>query len=348
MIQGGYMPKILTAVFALLALLLVPHTLRAEVPFDDWLKGVHAEAVQRGISKATLDAALTGLIPIKRVIQLDRKQPEFTQTFHQYLNARVSKWRVNTGRARYGKHATLLKEVGKVYGVQPRFVVALWGIETSFGRAMGSFSVVRALATLAHDGRRSRYFRKELFNALTIIDEGHISAKKMKGSWAGAMGQNQFMPSSFLAYAVDYNKDGKRDIWGTIDDVFASAANYLKRAGWRADQTWGREVRLPAGFEKNIPALMNIKRKRGCRALKKLSARKTLPQWQAMGIRRMDGRDLPARNLKASLVLPDGPPYSEKSTAFLVYRNFRATLRWNCSIAFAAAVGTLADRIRGR
>lgn len=309
--------------------------------FSSWLKGVYEEGLRRGISKKTLDSTLTGMTPIERVIKLDRSQPEFIQTFRQYVAQRVSNWRIETGRARLETHGALLKEIGRRYGVQPRFIVALWGIETNFGKHTGGFSVPRALATLAFEGRRAAYFRKELFNALTIVDQGHITAAEMKGSWAGAMGQNQFMPSSFLSYAVDYDGDGRRDIWGTLSDVFASAANYLRQAGWRADQTWGREVKLPPGFEKSLPSLMPKSKPGGCRALGKLSVSKTLPEWQAMGIRRPDGSALPQRPLKAWLILPDGPG----GPALLVYRNFRATLSWNCSLSFAAAVGTLADRV---
>jgi len=312
--------------------------------FEAWLDGVRAEGLKRGISKATLDSALTGLTPIERVIKLDRRQPEFVQTFRQYIDKRVNDWRIQTGRERFAAHASLLKEVSQRFGVQPRFIVALWGIETNFGRHTGGFSVVRALATLAFDGRRAAYFRKELFNALAIIDQGHISASEMKGSWAGAMGQNQFMPSSFLSYAVDYNGDGRRDIWGTTADVFASAANYLKKSGWRDDQTWGREVKLPEGFAAKIDEFMPKPPPRGCRALRKLTVTKKLSDWQALGVRRTDGSALPARDLEASLIVPDGPG----GPAYLVYRNFRTTLRWNCSISFAAAVGILADRIARR
>ncbi len=315
----------------------------ADPAFATWLDGVYQEGLKRNISKATLDSALTGLTPIVRVVQLDRKQPEFVQTFDQYIKARVTDWRVQTGRERLANNRALLDKVGKKFGVQPRFIVALWGIETSFGRATGGFSVVQALATLAFDGRRASYFRRELFNALTIIDEGHVTAAAMKGSWAGAMGQNQFMPSSFLQYAVDYDGDGRRDIWGTRADVFASSANFLRQSGWRDDETWGRRVRLPAGFTDKLAGLMPADPPKGCRALKKLSVEKTLPEWSKLGVTNPDGSPLPGRPLKASLVLPDGP----EGAALLVYDNFRATLKWNCSVSFAAAVGILADRLRG-
>ncbi|MCZ6636763.1 MAG: lytic murein transglycosylase [Alphaproteobacteria bacterium] len=335
--------------FAAAMTVMLSHGILAQVTeskptFGVWLEGVHKEGLAKGISKKTLDQALNGLTRIERVIKLDRRQPEFTQTFHQYIDKRVSAWRVRTGRERLAAHGDILNVVGKRFGVQPRFIVALWGIETSFGAVTGGFSVIRALATLAFDGRRSAYFRRELFNALKIIDEGHIGVAEMKGSWAGAMGQNQFMPSSFLSYAVDFNGDGRRDIWGTLEDVFASAANYLKRAGWRGDQNWGREVKLPPDFGPKLIGLMPKTPPKGCRALRKLSVSKTLPQWQALGIRQIDGNPLSSNPIKASLVLPDGPG----GPAFLVYGNFRATLRWNCSILFAAAVGILADRLAQR
>ncbi len=320
-----------------------PSAFAAESDFKVWLKGVHDEGLRRGISQKTLDAALGGLTPIARIIKLDRHQPEFTLTFTRYLNNVVPKSRVRKGRQKLKENSELLRKVGAHFGVQPRFIVALWGIETSFGRHLGGFSVVQALATLAHDGRRSSYFRKELFNALKIIDQGHVTVAAMKGSWAGAMGQNQFMPSSFLNFAVDYNGDGRRDIWHTSADVFASAANYLSRSGWRSDQTWGRQVKLPPGFASRVAGLMPKKRPKGCRALKRLSVRKRLSQWQKLGVRRADGGDLPKRDLRASLILPEGP----EGRAYLVYRNFRTTLKWNCSIFFATAVGLLADRIRG-
>ena len=296
-------------------------------PFPIWLEEFRAEALKRGIRVQTLDTALNGLAPIPRVIELDRRQPESRFTFPQYLERVVTASRIADARERYRQHRQLLTEVGQKFGVQPRFIVALWGIESDFGRNTGGFSVIGALATLAHDGRRSKYFRGELINALKILDEGHVMASDMQGSWAGAMGQSQFMPSSFRAYAFDFNGDGRRDIWTTQADVFASAANYLARAGWRDDQTWGRKVRLPAGFE---------------RGLADLKVRKYLDEWQRLGVRKADGRDLPKRRLRASIVSPsksgDGP-------AYLAYHNFRTILKWNRSNYFALAVGHLSDAI---
>ena len=300
----------------------------AQAPFAEWLEGLRSEALERGIRAETLDAALAGVEPIPRVIELDRRQPEFTLTFQQYRDRVVPRTRIEMGRKLLAEHHELLSEIGKKYKVQPRFVVALWGIETDFGRITGGFPVVASLATLAHDGRRSDYFRRELFNALQILDEGHISPEKMQGSWAGAMGQSQFMPSSFINFAVDYDGDGRRDIWNTTADVFASAANYLAKSGWRDDQTWGRAVRLPAGFDRNLTGL---------------DTRKTIGAWQALGVRQFDGGDLPARQLKASIIIPDADNSPE--TAFMVYENFRTTLKWNRSNYFALAVGLLSDAI---
>ena len=295
--------------------------------FDSWLKALRAEALGKGVKAETLDAALRGVEPIGRVIELDRKQPEFTLTFDQYITRVVSKSRIDAGRARFAKHRVLLDEVLRKFGVQSRFIVALWGIESDFGRVTGGFPVIPALATLAHDGRRSAYFRGELLQALKILDEGHIGVDEMVGSWAGAMGQSQFMPSSFRAYARDFDGDGRRDIWTTLPDVFASAANYLARSGWKGDQTWGRRIRLPKGFD---------------RAKAGLKVRRTVPEWAKLGVQNVDGGPLPTRALKASVIIPskDG-----SGPAFLIYQNYRTILKWNRSHYFAMAVGRLSDAI---
>jgi membrane-bound lytic murein transglycosylase B len=208
----------------------------SDAAFNQWLKGVKKEASSKGISKATIDDALTGIAHDDRVIRLDRRQPETKLTLEEYLAKVISDQRINRGRELLAEHRALLEPISQKYGVASEFIVALWGIETSYGNNTGSFSVIESLATLAYDGRRSQYFRGELMNALRIIEEDHISAYAMEGSWAGAMGQCQFMPSSFLAYAVDYNGDGKRDIWNTEADVFASIANYLNQHGWNQDK----------------------------------------------------------------------------------------------------------------
>lgn len=320
-----------TWVLAVAGLVIGGHTTaRAQTePFESWLQELRAEAASKDISESTLEAALTGIEPIPRVIELDRRQPEFTLTFEQYMARVVPEKRVEKGRRLLAEHRELLERVARRYGVQPRFIVALWGIETDFGRITGGFPVIAALATLAHDGRRSAYFRGELLNALRIVDEGHISADDMVGSWAGAMGQSQFMPSSFLNFAEDHDGDGRKDIWTTREDVFASAANYLAQSGWKDDQTWGRPVRLPAGFDDSLTG-------------RKVS--KGLREWQSLGVRRADGSDLPTRNLPTSIVLMEGPG----SAAFATYHNYEVILKWNRSNYFAVAVGTLADRIKGR
>ncbi|MFP6728025.1 MAG: lytic murein transglycosylase [Alphaproteobacteria bacterium] len=312
---------------ALISVLLLSAVPGSAEDFQIWLGKLRVEAEGKGISQSVLDEALAGIQPIPRVIELDRRQPEFTLTFTQYRDRVVPQSRIKKGRVKYQENRDLLEEIGGKIGVQPRFIVALWGIETDFGRVTGGFKVIPALATLAHDGRRSAYFRKELLNALQILHEGHIAPKEMMGSWAGAMGQSQFMPSSFLAHAVDYDGDGRRDIWTTRPDVFASAANYLAKSGWRADQTWGREVKLPRDFDF---------------ALADLKVRKPIGGWQVLGVRRLDGGDLPTRQLSASIVLPEK---GKMSPAYLVYNNYRTTLRWNRSTYFALAVGLLSDGI---
>ncbi len=295
-------------------------------PFDEWLKGFRAEARSAGIREATLDRAFAGVQPIPRVIELDRRQPEFTLTFREYMDKIVPPARIEKGRAKLRENRPLLDAVSAQYGVQPRFLVAFWGIETDFGRVTGGFPVVAALATLAYDGRRSAYFRRELIYAVEIIDKGHVAPDKMVGSWAGAMGQTQFMPSSFRSYAVDHDGDGRIDLWGNRADVFASAANYLKKSGWKGEETWGRAARLPDGFD---PKLLGT------------GVVKTLAEWSALGVARADGGVLPNRPLKASVLRAEG----DKGPAYLVYDNYRTILKWNRSTFFAVAVGTLADGI---
>ena len=301
--------------------------------FSAWMKDLRAEARAAGISEATLDSAFKDVTLVPRVVELDRNQPEFKMTLDRYLGKFVSPWRRDTAAKMLIEHADILDAVSAKYGVQKRYIVTFWGIETSFGKYLGSFNVPQALVTLAYDGRRSRYFRKELLNALRIIDEGHISADKMMGSWAGAMGQSQFMPSSFIDYAVDWDGDGKRDIWGTTADVFASTANYLAKAGWRDDITWGREVRIPPDLV--IGGM-------GATRLGKTKTRLALPAWQAAGVRNLDGSALPKRPLKARLVLPDGIG----GRAFLAYSNYDSILRWNRSNYYAIAIGSLSDSLR--
>lgn len=296
--------------------------------FEAWLDQLRTEAGGAGVSAATLDAALTGLKPIPRVIELDRKQPEFTQTFWNYLSDRVTEQRLERGRKMLKEHRVLLEAVEKQYGVPPRFLVAFWGLETNFGSFLGGFPVVGSLATLAYDERRSSFFRSQLLDALRIIDEGSVKVADMKGSWAGAMGHMQFMPSTFRQYAVDATGDGKRDVWNSLHDALASGANYLGRLGWRGDEVWGREVTLPKDFPWD-QADIDIK--------------KPIAEWARMGVRKADGSPLPKADINGSIVLPQG----YQGPAFVVYRNFDVILYWNRSINYAIAVGYLADRFVG-
>lgn len=319
----------LAAILLPLLFLTTGYAAAQEEDFAAWLADFHQEALTAGISSKTLTAVLPGLTFRPRVVELDRRQPEGTLTYAEYLSRVLPPARVNRGKRLLRKHRALLTEIGDAYGVQPRFIVALWGIESAFGRVTGGFPVLDSLATLAFDGRRGKFFRGQLLEALRIVDDGHIQPDKMLGSWAGAMGQSQFMPSSFQQFAVDHDDDGRRDIWGTLPDVFASAANYLAKAGWQPDQTWGRRVRLPEGFDLD---------------LKGLEVKKSLDEWQALGVRRSNGDDLPTRQLSASLILPGGPD----GPAFLTYSNYRVLLKWNRSHYFATTVGQFADLLVAR
>ena len=297
--------------------------------FNTFLQELQADAVARGIRAQTASTALTGIQHIDRVIELDRKQPEFTFTLQQYLARVVNPQKVEKGRRMLAENRAVLAEIEKRYGVQPKYVVALWGIETDYGRVTGGYPVVAALATLAFDGRRSTYFRGELMDALKIIDDGHITAQSMRGSWAGAMGQCQFMPSSFLKFAEDYDGDGRRDIWTTRSDVLASAANYLSKSGWRGDETWGRPVTLPANFSDRLIGL---------------DQKRAVTEWSKLGVRAANGKPLPKSSLEGSIIRPD----NGNGATFLVYDNFRVTMKWNRSTSFALAVGHLAEKIGGK
>ncbi len=296
--------------------------------FTDWLNDFKVRALNEGISDRTLNAALTGLRPNPRIIELDRRQPEFTQTFWTYLSRRVSDLRINRGQQLLKKYGPLLNQIQRRYGIQPHFLVAFWGLESNFGDYTGKMPVVQSIATLAFDPRRSRFFSGELMATLRIIDRGDMPPT-VKGSWAGAMGQTQFMPSTYLRYAIDGDEDGMRDLWNSLPDIFASSSNFLSKAGWQRDRTWGREVILPAKFSFELSGLKN---------------RRPLAEWQKMGVRRIGGGNLPNVDINASLILPAG----FKGPAFLVYRNFRTIMVWNRSIFYAVAVGHLADRLVGK
>ena len=299
-----------------------------EQSFADWLSELRAEARELGISEATL-SELDDLQPLERVLELDNSQPEFVQTFTRYLGLRVTPGQVERGQALLQQHRVLLEQVRQRYGVQPHYLVAFWAVESNYGRNTGGFSVLEALATLAYDPRRADFFRRQLLTALQIIDDGHIQAERMSGSWAGAMGQLQFMPNIFNQYGVDGDQDGRIDIWNSLPDIFHSAANFLSQSGWRGDERWGREVVLPADFDFSLTGT---------------GTRKSLQEWRDLGITQLDGSPIPvAAGMEASVILPAGA----QGPAFLGYANFRATMAYNPSTFYALTVGHLADRYSG-
>ena len=297
----------------------------ANVKFKVFVEGIAKEASDIGISKSIISDLKKTTIFIPRIIELDKSQPEFKLTLSQYLKRVVTASRIKKANLKYKKNKKLLQSIGKFYGVQPRFIVALWGIETDFGRLTGGFPVISSLSTLAFEGRRHDYFKKELLNAIKIIDQGHITLKKMTGSWAGAMGQCQFMPSSFLNYASDWDKNGSKDIWSSKGDVFASTANYLKNVGWSNKVTWGRKVYIGNYKEKfNKNKILSLK------------------EWSNFNILNSNKDQLPLVSLNARLIIPD----NLGQYGYLVYKNFDSLLNWNRSNFFAVAVGKLSDSIK--
>ena len=292
--------------------------------FSDFVTGISNEAEKKGISLKLIRDFKTKVTFIPRVIELDRSQPEFKLTLDQYLARVVTSSRIKKANSKYKKNKKILKVISKHYGVQARFLVSLWGIETDFGRLTGGFPVVSALSTLAFEGRRHEYFKKELFNALKIINDGHITLSKMTGSWAGAMGQCQFMPSSFINYANDWDKDGSKNIWTSKPDVFASAANYLNKVGWSDKITWGRKVYI-GQFNKEL----------------KENKYYLLNKWSSSGILNENKKKLPNVKIMARLIIPK----DYGNYGYLVYNNFESLLNWNRSNYFAIAVGKLSDSI---
>ena len=307
-------------------------------PFEDWLSAVRAEAISLGIREATVDQAFSGLEPVPTVIQRDRTQAEIVQTLDQYLQQRVSRKVVRTANTMHAKHATLLKQVSHKYGVPSGIVIAIWGLESNFGRFSGVRPTIATLATLAYDPRRSTLFRRELFDALRILDKGDVELAALKGSWAGALGQPQFMPSSFLLYAQDFDEDGRRDIWTSTPDVFASIANYLAEHGWNKAQTWGREVKIPEQLITRLPEVAPMQTA-GCLARRQMSVPLPLAKWSELGVRNAAGAALPKADIDASLVMG-------VKRHFLVYPNYQAILEYNCVNAYGLSVGLLGDRAK--
>ncbi|MED5387894.1 MAG: lytic murein transglycosylase [Pseudomonadota bacterium] len=285
--------------------------------------GLDAGLPAQVISQYLDDAKLN-----ERVVELDRSQPEFTSSFADYFQRRVSEQRIEKGRKKYRDHAELLNRLTRQYGVPGHYLVAFWGLETNYGGYLGNIPTLDALATLTCEGRRGDYFQGELFNALRILQAGDVQVSQMKGSWAGAMGQTQFMPAVFLKHAQDHDGDGRRDLWGSTEDALASAAHFLQSLGWQREERWGREILLPSGFDYQLTGFGN---------------QRPLRDWAALGLTLPDGRPLPAAEMEAAVIVPAG----HQGPAFLAYQNFRVIMGWNRSESYAIAVGRLADRIAG-
>ncbi|MCU0256679.1 MAG: lytic murein transglycosylase, partial [Vicinamibacterales bacterium] len=307
----------------------------AQPSFTEWLADVRREALERGYRADVVEQALAGLQPLDVITQRDRTQAEFTVDFDAYVSRWLHRRFVRLGRQRARPHREVLARVSARYGVPAGVVTAVWGVESNYGRFSGVRPVIASLATLAYDPRRAEFFRGELFDALAILDRGDIDLPRLRGSWAGAMGQPQFMPSSYLKYAIDFDGDGRRDIWGTPADVFASIANYLAEHGWRKGERWGREVRLPRTLEPGDVPL----RVEGCRAVRQTTEPLPLATWRKLGVRLKAGGPLPAQGPAASLVRVNG-------RAFLVYRNYETLLAYNCAHHYALGVAMLSERLR--
>ncbi len=313
---------------------------KTQAEFQQYLTNLKQEAIAKGYDTQLIEQAFASAVYKEKVISADKNQPEVKETLETYLPKRVPQWKIDRARELYKENQDVLEKVAKDFGVQARFIVAIWGLESNFGAIQGGHNVISSLVTLAFDGRREALYKRQLWAALDILKSGHITLDKFKGSWAGAMGQTQFMPTSFNAYAVDYNNDGRKDIWTTKEDAFASIANYLKQEGWNDNLTWGRQVQLPADFDKQYIL------KRGTKTRKQWleywnNSERSLADWQALGVRRADGSDLPNVAVDAALVMPD----DVNGRMYLAYDNYKVFMHWNRSYYFATSVGYLSDRI---
>jgi len=299
--------------------------------FQSWLEGFRAEAAAAGIRADIIDQAFAGVSVNTRVYELNDNQPEFSRAIWDYLDGAVSDKRIETGRTMMAEHKTLLSSIENAYGVDREIIVAIWGLESSYGQIMGDYDVIGSLATLAFEGRRTGFGRAQLIGALKIMQNGYAARDELKGSWAGAMGHTQFIPTTYLAYAIDHDGDGRRDIWGNLGDVFASTANYLSASKYAHNEAWGLEVRLPAGFDY---------------ALADASIQKPVVEWSAGGVETVRGASLIGRfdpNARGRLIIPAGA----RGPAFLVFGNFGAILKYNRSTAYALAVSMLSERVSG-
>ncbi|MEO9335609.1 lytic murein transglycosylase [Pseudomonas guguanensis] len=293
--------------------------------FADWRRALRSEAIAAGIDAALFDRVFAGVTPDPAVLKADSSQPEFTRPVWEYLDGAVSSSRIGRGRVLLAQHNAVLQRIERQYGVEAPILVAIWGLESNFGSNIGSHSVIRSLATLAYDGRRQGFWRVQLLAALQILQNGDVPSERMIGSWAGAMGQTQFMPTTYNQHAVDFDGDGKRDLWGSSTDALASAAHYLQASGWQRGQPWGFEVRLPSDFDY---------------ALADPDQRRSLTEWAELGVRPLAPTGA-AASARASLQLPAG----HKGPAFLLLDNFRSILKYNNSTSYALAIGLLADNL---
>ena len=292
------------------------------------IQKLQEQAKIAGLPQSITDDVIPKLKYLPRVIELDRSQPEFTQTFLTYLKKRVTPRRVEEGQRLYKKHKDFLQSLTRQYGIPGRYLIAFWGMETNYGHYLGKMSTLNSLATLACDKRRSEYFSSELLVALQLVNRESLVPEKMQGSWAGAMGHTQFMPSTYIQYAVDGDGDGKINLWSSKKDALASSANYLQKLGWNTGERWGREVKLPENFSYQMAGLKKWK---------------SLKEWNSLGVTTVYGSALPNVDIKASILVPSG----HKGPVFLVYPNFDIVMKWNQSKHYALAVGLLADRIIG-
>ncbi|MEM5507770.1 lytic murein transglycosylase [Pseudoalteromonas sp. AS71] len=313
---------------------------KTQAEFQAYLTNLKQEAIAKGYETKLIDDAFATATYKEKVVSADKNQPEVKETLETYLPKRVPQWKIDRARKLYAENKDVLERVAKEFGVQARFIVALWGLESNFGTIQGGHNVISSLVTLAFDGRREALYKRQLWAALDILKSGHITLDKFKGSWAGAMGQTQFMPTSFNAYAIDYNNDGRKDIWTTKEDAFASIANYLKQEGWNDSLTWGRQVQLPENFDSKYVLVRGTKTRKQWLEYWNDSER-SLADWQALGVRKADGSDLPNVDVRAALVMPD----DINGRMYLAYDNYKVFMHWNRSYYFATSVGYLSDRI---
>ncbi|QIB65933.1 lytic murein transglycosylase [Kineobactrum salinum] len=311
-----------------LLVLLLAATASADDEFAVCLAGLQQQALDAGVAEPLVMALVPGLERQARVLELDRQQPEFVQTFAQYLDARVTPARIERGRVLYRQHRDFLRQLTREYGVPGQYLIAFWGLETNFGSYLGRMPTLDSLATLACDARRSEFFSAEFIAALQLLQREELDPAQMRGSWAGAVGHTQFMPTSYLRYAVDGDGDGTVDLWRSEQDALASGANLLRQLGWQPDLRWGREVQLQRDFPFELAGP---------------ATRKPQAEWAQLGVRRADGAALDETDEQASVLLPAG--YA--GPAFLVYDNFDVIMHWNRSESYGISVGHLADRITG-